>query len=88
MSTHTTVKTSISLPEATWHKVKHRKNRSSIIAKALELYLDMEEDLQAAEHDYWQKVKNSLKKDDGDYISLNPNGKKLTKQDIEQKLWN
>lgn len=84
---NTTIKSSVSIHISIWKRLKKYKNRSGLINKALELYFDREEQLNKADQEYWANVEKSLRRKDGEYISINPNGKKLTKELIKKKLW-
>ncbi len=84
----TTVKTSVSLKTSLWDRLKKCDNKSQIINTALEMFFDREKFLKKADQEYWKQVEASLRSGDGEYISLNPGGRKLTQKDLDEKLWN
>ena len=83
----TTVKSIISIQISIWNRLKKHKNRSALINKALEFYFDREEKLNKADQEYWMNVEQSLKSNDGEYVSINPKGEKISKELLEEKLW-
>lgn len=82
-----TQKTSISLAIPLWEQLQQFSNKSAVIAEALELFFSKKEALRSAEDVYWQKVESSLRGEDNEYISLNPNAEKITKNLLDDTLW-
>ncbi len=80
-------RTSISIPKYLKEKLNKYSNKSRVIVDALSLYFEKEKYLQEAEKEYWEKVKKSLEKGDGEYISINPNNEKITHNILEKTLW-
>lgn len=88
-NTNATVKkTSVSLTQDNWKKLKDARNKSMVINTALDFFFAREEFLATADETYWQNVKQSLLAKDGEYRSLNKPNETLTNDVLEQKLWN
>ncbi len=86
--TATTTKTSVSIQNEYWEKIKASKNRSLIINNALEVYFDREKYLEKAKHDYWKNVYFHIENKTGEYVELNLENEKITDELLEEKLWN
>ena len=89
MSTSTVYKTSISIKNSNWEKIKDEKNKSSIINKALDLFYHHREYLEKANQVYWENLAEEWLNDIKSWntITLNPNNEKITRKMIKDKLW-
>lgn len=87
MSTHSTTKTSVSIKNPLWQKLKQVSNRSQIINEALTLYFNREDYLNQAKQDYWQNVYFHLQNNTGEYTAINPKQETVDEDLLEQKLW-
>jgi len=43
--------------------------------------------MKETDKEFWKKVDESLKRKDGEYISINPNGEEITHELLEKMLW-
>jgi len=84
----TTTKTSISVQNKYWAKLKTSKNRSYIINEALDLYFEREQYLSEAKKKYWENIDKHLQNNTGEYVVLNEANKDVTPKLLEEKLWN
>ena len=75
--TATTVKTSTSIRQANWQKLKDFPNKSAVVNEALELFFDRADFLAQKEEEYWDNVRWHLKNKTGEYVSVNPGGGKI-----------
>ncbi len=83
----TTVKTSVSLQKPLWNILSKFKNKSRVINEALEMYFDKQDFLAKADKIYWDNVEKSLKGENNNYVSVNPNQEEITEDLLNKTLW-
>ena len=82
------IKTSITVDENNWKRLKNQKNRSRIINAALDLYFSRESFFKKAEKDFWNEVDASLSGRNQDFFLLSKGDEELTDDVLESRLWN
>lgn len=80
MTSSTAYRTSVTLPSKMKSFLENSKNKSKLIADALELYFEKEAFMKSAEKQYWDHVKTS-----SEYFRLG--SQNITENILEETLW-